>query len=177
MLVLPEYSKPYIIDTVHDPVVIKHNWMFSGPALDFMLTPISYLEETTAYISVKLRVNGTELWVPESWFVLIVDHETLQVDTVAMEDLAKRRYSAFSFSPSEANLRTLDLEIIDSSGRDAQPKVFAHPQIPKGMALVHPVGPSAPTRSGQVHQLCFVIGPHDLYKFLSGKVVGDILSY
>lgn len=177
MLVLPDYSRPYIIETVHDPVVIKHNWMFSGPMLDFMLTPITYLEETTAFTSVKLRVNGTELWVPESWYVLVTDPETLQVDTVAMEDLAKRQYLAFSFSPDEANLRTLDLEIIDASGRDAPPKVFAHPMIPKGTALCHPVGPSAPMRNGKIFQLCFVVGPHDLYKFLVGKVVGDILSY
>ena len=176
MLVLPEYNKPYIIDAVSSPLVIKHNWMFSAPALDFMLTKIDYLEETTAENSVKLRVNGSELWVPDSWYALIVDPETLQVDTVGTQDFAKRRYLAFSFSPEEANLRTLEVEIVDASGKDAPPMAFVHPMISKGMALIHPVGPS-PMKHGKSHQLSIVIGPHDLYKHLAGKVVGDILSW
>lgn len=175
MLVLPEYSKPYMIDSVNAPLVIKNNWIFSGPMLDFMLSPITYLEETTGE-AVKVRINGSEFWVPSTWYILVTDPETYQIDTVNIRDCAKKKHIAFSFAPDEMNLRTLDVTVIDAIGEDDPPMSLVHPMITKGTALVHPVGPSAPLL-GRIYQLSVVIGPHDLYKYLSNKVVGDILSY
>lgn len=171
MLVLPEYNHPYIIDSLTAPVVIKHNWIFNAPACDFMLNPIQYLEETTGAV-VKVRINGSEFWMPATWFILVTDKETYQVDTVSIQSCATTQHVAFSFSPDEHNLRTLDVMVLDY----AESMPLVHPVISKGSALVHPVGPSSET-FGKIHQLSVVIGPHDLYKYLANKVVGDILSY
>ncbi len=177
MQVLPDYSKPYIIDSLTAPVVIKHNWIFNAPACDFMLNPITYLEETTGG-AFKVRINGTEFWMPATWFILVTDTETYQIDTVSIQSCASKKHLAFSFSPDEMNLRTLDVMILDACDPDkgAEPMSFVHPMISKATALVHPVGPSN-ARFGKTHQLSVVVGPHDLYKYLTNKVVGDIFSY
>jgi hypothetical protein len=197
MQVLPDYNKPYIIDSLTAPVVIKHNWIFNAVLCDFMLNAITYLEETTGG-AVKVRINGAEFWVPSSWYILVTDAETYQIDTVSIQDCAKKRHIAFGFSPDESNLHTLEVQIIDAVS-DENPISLVHPMISKGTALVHPVGPAenrfimerrkianggeteTSIRLGasrlQEKHLSVVIGPHDLYKYLTSKVVGDIFSY
>lgn len=170
MLLLPEYNRPYSIDSLTDPVVVKHNWIFHGPTTDFMLAPLIYLEETTG-AAVKVRINNSEFWIPATWHILVTDRETYQIDTVCIQDCAKMKHIAFSFAPDEMKLRTLDVMIIDY----VEHIVLVHPMINKGTALVHPVGPS-PQAIGKQYQLSVVIGPHDLYKHLTNKVIGDIFS-
>lgn len=171
MLVLPDYGKPYMIDSLTAPVVIKHNWIFHGPTTDFMLSPITYLEETTG-AAVKVRINNSEFWIPATWLILVTDRETFQIDTVSIQSCASTKHIAFSFSPDEMKLRTLDIMIVDY----AEEMSLVHPMINKGTALVCPVGPTT-QGVGKPLQLSVVIGPHDLYKHLTDKVVGDIFSW
>ena len=171
MLVLPDFGRPYIIDSLTSPVVIKHHWIFNAPMTDFMLSPITYLEETTG-AAVKLRVNNAEFWVPSTWNILVTDRETYQLDTVNVAACAQTNHIAFSFSMDEMNLRTLDIAVIDY----VESISLVHPMVNKGTAMVHPVGPS-PIQHGKQLQLNVVIGPHDLYKHLQNKVVGDVMSW
>ena len=171
MQLLAEHGKPYLLDSLTAPVVIKYNWVFSGPMTDFVLTPITYLEETTG-AAVKVRINGTEFWVPATWYILVTDRETYQVDTVTIQSCATNHHIAFSFSPDEMKLRTLDVTVIDYVDDIS----LVHPMINKGTALVHPVGPS-PAGPGKEYQLSVIIGPHDLAKHLTNKVIGDLFSW
>lgn len=171
MLILPDYGRPYQIDSLTAPVVVKHNWIFHGPTTDFMLSPITYLEETTGAV-IKVRINNSEFWVPATWQILVTDRETYQIDTVALQSCASIKHLAFSFSPDEMKLRTLDVMVVDY----AESMALVHPMINKGTALVHPVGPS-PVSMGKTIQLSVAIGPHDLYKHLTNKVIGDIFSW
>lgn len=171
MQVLPDHNRPYVIDSLTAPVVIKYNWIFNATQCDFMLNQIQYLEETTGAV-VKVRINGTEFWMPSSWYILVTDAETYQVDTVSIQDCATKKHIAFSFSPDEMNLRTLDVMILDY----ADSMSLVHPMISKGTCMIHPVGPS-PERNGKSYQLSVIIGPHDLYKYLNNKVVGDLVSF
>ena len=172
MLILPDYGKPYIIDSLTAPVVIKYNWIFNAPTTDFMLSPITYLEETTG-ACVKVRINNSEFWVPATWFILVTDKETYQIDTVAITACATTKHIAFSFSPDEMNLRTLDIMVVDY----CESMSVVHPMISKGTGLVHPVGPAPKVGVQNEMHLSVVIGPHDLYKHLTNKVVGDIFSW
>lgn len=172
MLILPEYSKPYILDSLTAPVVIKYNWMFNAQLIDFMLTPITYLEETTG-AAVKVRINNSEFWVPATWYILVTDTETYQIDTVSITACASTNHIAFSFSPEEQNLRTLDIRVLDYCDSMS----LVHPMIAKGQAMVHPVGPAPWSKNGEEEHVSVVIGPHDLYKHIGGKVVGDIFSW
>ena len=170
MLLLTDFGKIYSIDTLTDPVVVKYNWVFNGPQLDFFTSPLLYLEETTG-AALKIRVNGSEFWVPATWYILVTDRETYQIDTVTIQSCATNNHLAFNFTPEELRLRTLDITVIDYSDHMA----LVHPMIAKGTALVHPVGPT--NASGKEIQLSIVIGPHDLYKYMNSKVVGDIFSW
>lgn len=169
MLILPDYCKPYALDSLTDPVVVKHNWMFHAPQVDFFLTPISYLEETSG-AATKVRINNSEFWIPSTWFILVVDLDTYQIDSVSINSCASTNYSAFSFSPSELTVRTLDVRVLDF----CDDMSLVHPMISKGYAMVHPVGPAPWAKGGQEEHISVVIGPHDLYKHLTNKVVGDI---
>lgn len=172
MLIFPEYSKPYIIDSLTAPVVAKYNWIFNAPLVDFMLNPITYLEETTG-ACVKVRINNSEFWVPAAWYILVTDKETYQIDTVSISSCASTSHVAFCFSPNETTLRTLDIMIVDYCDSLS----LVHPMITKGTALVHPVGPAPGGGINNENHLSVVIGPHDLYKHLTNKVVGDIFSW
>lgn len=169
MLILPEYNRPYLIDSLTAPVVVKHNWIFHAPSCDFALSPITYLEETTGP-AVRARINNYEFWIPTSWNILVTDTETYQLDTVGIESCASTRHIAFSFSPDEMKLRTLDILIVDF----CEEMAVIHPMINKATALVHPVGPS--NGPGKILPLSVVIGPHDLYKHIGDKVIGDVFS-
>jgi hypothetical protein len=171
MQILPDYNKPYLIDSLTAPVVVKHHWIFNAPITDFMLSPITYLEETTGAV-IKVRINNAEFWVPATWNILVTERETYQIDTVSIQSCASTKHLAFSFSPDEMKLRTLDIMVIDY----AEHMSLVHPMISKGNALVHPVGP-APVSNSKTIQLAVVIGPHDLYKYLADKVIGDIFSW
>jgi hypothetical protein len=171
MLVLPDFGRPYVLDSLTSPVVIKHHWVFKAPVTDFMLEKLEYLEETTG-ACIKVRINNSEFWVPATWNILVTDTETYQLDTVSIQACASTQHLAFSFSTDEMNLRTLPVKVIEY----AESMALVHPMINKGCALVHPVGP-APTFNGKQLQLSVVIGPHDLYKHLQGKVVGDVMSW
>ena len=172
MQILPDYSRPYLIDSLTAPVVVKHHWIFNALLTDFMLSPITYLEETTGAV-IKVRINNTEFWVPATWNILVTERETYQIDTVGIQSCASTKHLAFSFSPDEMKLRTLDIMVIDY----AESMALVHPMISKGSALVHPVGPAPILNNGKPIQLAVVIGPHDLYKHLNGKVIGDIFSW
>lgn len=167
MLVLADYGKPYVIDSLTAPVVIRHHWVFNAPMTDFLLNQITYLEETTG-AAVKLRINNTDFWVPSTWFILVTDQDTYQLDTISVQACASTKHIAFAFAPDEMNLRTLSVDVVDY----AENMSLVHPMINKGCALVHPVGPAQGV--GKQLQLSVIIGPHDLYKHLTNKVVGDI---
>ncbi len=171
MLILPDYGKPYIIDNLTDPVMVKHHWAFNAQLCDFVLAKITYLEETTGP-GIKIRANNYEFWVPSSWSVLVTDHETYQLDTVPVGNCASTQHFAYAFSPTEMNLRTLELKVIDYADKIA----VVHPMISKATALVHPVGPVSLPNSTQL-QLAIVIGPYDLHKHIGNKVVGDLFAY
>jgi hypothetical protein len=170
MLCLPDYNKPYIIDSLHNSIAIKHHWVFNAQICDFVLAPIMYLEETSG-AAVKVRINNSEFWIPATWNILVTDRETYQIDTVCIQQCATTSHIAFNFSPDEMKLRTLDVMVLDYVDNMA----LVHPMINKAQALVHPVGPS-PKGIGKEYQLNVVIGPHDLYKHLQNKVVGDIFE-
>lgn len=168
MLCLPDFNRPYLIESLTSPILIKHCWMFSGPLCDFLLSPLQYLEETTgpAY---KVRSNNFDFWIPSSWSVLATDRETYQLDTVDMQACATVVHEAVCFVPEEMKLTTSKIHIIDYVDEIN----IVHPMISRGMSLVHPIGPNL--NNPKVH-LSIVIGPNDLYKNLEGKLVGDLFS-
>lgn len=169
MQVLHDFQRPYVIESLSSPLMIKHCWMFSAPLCDYVMSPIVYLEETTGP-SVKIRVNNTEFWVPKSWYVLVTEKERFTLDTVQVHKCSTIPFDLVTFCPNEMKLRTLTARVIDY----AESMSLVHPMISKGTALCHPVGPAPTMVHGKELQLSIVIGPFDLEKHLREKVVGDL---
>lgn len=168
MIIYPDFCKPYLIDNLTGPVIPKYYWTFSGPMLDFCLSPISYLEETTGPV-VTLEVNGFKFDVPAHWNILITDTDTWQLDTIPITNCSNQKSSAYLMSTNEYTLRTADVKIVDYF----EMKVLVHPLVAKGHGLCHPAG--TVMSYGKEVDVMVTITPHDLYKFIGEKAVGDIL--
>lgn len=160
-----------MIDSLTSPVVAKYNWIFDALETDFRLQTITYLEETSGAV-LKLRINNSEFWVPATWKILITDRETYQLDTVGIQVCSGVHHVAFAFSPDENRLRTFDIMVVDYK----ESMQLAHPMINRATALVVPVGPVQINLNKQI-QACVVMGPHDLSKHLTNKVIGDVFSW
>ena len=144
------------------------NWIFSAHLLDFKLAPISYLEESSGPV-VKLVVNDMPFYIPASWNILIVDSETYQVDTVPVTACSNAECFAFGMSPTDSKLRKFKVTI-----EDFEPKMsLVHPMIQRATALCHPVG-TVKDRQSET-DVCIVVGPFDLHKWLNNKTIGDII--
>ena len=169
MIILNEINRNYIVDSLSAPIVLRHHWIFSGQALDFMLSEITYLEETLGP-TVTLSIEGSEVRVPGSWSVLIVDMETYTIDAVPVTACGAFEHQAFVFSPSDGKLITAPIRIIAW-----EPKgTCIYPAVEKANALVHAISPGI--SHGKVTPRGVIVGPTDLYRYISGKTVGDVLS-
>lgn len=168
MLIHTDFGKNYLIDNLTGPVVPKYYWTFSGPLLDFCLSSISYLEETTGP-TITLEINGFQFEAPSHWNILITDTETWQLDTVPLMNCSSQKTSAYLMATNEYTLRTAEVKVVDY----CENKVLVHPLVAKGHGLCHPVG--TVISRGKDIDVMVVITPHDLYKFIGDKAVGDIL--
>ncbi len=169
MQVLSEVSKPYIIESLSAPIGISHFWTFSGQQLDFKLEALEYLEETTGP-AIKIRAQNLDIVVPASWHIMAVDRETSVVDSLPVAQCATHDHNILLFSPDDGTPKLVKVAAIDFIKKAA---VF-HPMVPKGSAMVHPTGPEK--KHDRLYFYGIVIGPHDLYRWVGGKTLGDILT-
>lgn len=171
MIILSEVNRPYILDSLTQPLPqgSRFHWTFSGQQLDFTLTEISYLEETLGP-TMSLLIADTEVRVPGSWNILIVDRETYTIDAVPVTACASFAHEAFVFSPEDGKLITSPIRVI---GWDPKGSCI-YPAVEKANALVHAVSPGS--KHGTQTSRGVVIGPNDLWRYLGGRTVGDILT-
>jgi hypothetical protein len=168
MLFLSDLNKPHIVDSLNQPMVVKHHWVFSAHMLDFKLANISYLEESTGP-AIRLKINDFSFLVPATWNILVIDDDTYQVDTIPVTSCSNAKYHAFVMCPTDSKMRILEVSV-----DDFEPKAsLVHPQIQRATGICHPIG--TVQERGKAVDACVVIGPFDLHKWLNGKSVGDIL--
>lgn len=170
MMIFTDYNKPYIIETLTGPIVPSHYWVFSGEMVDFTLSPISYLEETTGPV-IEFMIEGFTFFLPTSWHIMIMDEETCQIDTVPVSSCARSNYTAFLFSPNDTKIRMGEIRVVDYHKN----MPLAHPMMEKGTMLCYPIGPEK-SNKGEDNILCINAGPYDLTaKFLGACTAADIL--
>lgn len=174
MLVLTSYNKPYLLENPNDPIVIKHFWGFSGSLFDFRLFPFTFLETTTGPVA-TLRINQFTFEVPcsidskQSWHIMIADPDTHQLDAIPILNIASQPCHTYLMSPTDSKIRLAEVELVDYSTAGS----LTHPSIPNGAALCHPAG--IDDTFGSDTQLTVIISPHDMSKFLNGKITGDLI--
>ncbi len=167
MLIYPDWNRPLILDSLNSPIVAQYFWAFSGSMQDYVLSPLTYLEETTGP-AIRLSVNELEFDVPISWFIMISDPNTYQIDTIPVSSCVNTQCHAIAMSPDDSRYRLLPIQVIDYIDNCS----CVHPMIQKGYGMQHPAG---------IHMLyekqvglTITMGPHDLYKYVSNLAVGDI---
>lgn len=166
MQILPDYNFPYLIDSVNGPVIPRHCWYFNAMEHDFQLGAIRWLEETAGQ-AVKVRINGLEFFVPASWHLLVVDDESQYVDMVPITQCSNSAFKAFLFHPLSNNYEMSEVTLLDLS----QSELCIHVDIPRGMAMCHPVGPRGKT---DMTYSC-LLSPQDLGKYLVGTTAKELL--
>jgi hypothetical protein len=170
MLIFTDYNKPLIIDSLDTPLVTRHHWVLSGSMKDFKLANIPYIEETRGP-SIEIMVEGFKFVVPASWNILVVDQETMILDTVPVANCSTGSHRVLLFASYDTKVRSADISIID-----LHPNFSCfHPMVGKGTMLCHPVGPET-RRDGVENILNVMIGPHDLYsKYIKDMSAAELM--
>lgn len=138
------------------------------------MRPIRLLEETTGP-TVKAQINGFSFLVPASWWILVVDEETKQVDTVQITAASSSSYQAFLMHPSvhDYSVSPIILEDLDPK------QSCVHVMIPKGSMTLHPVGPVTKTSSARKAQADLsyscLLSPQDLGKNMHGMTAMEVV--
>jgi len=168
MLICPDWNRPLIVESLTAPMVAKHFWTFSGPLLDYVLSPILYLEETTGPV-VTVRINDVEFDVPTSWFVMVCDDNTYQLDTVPIATCASHACFAATMSPDDSRVRRYEVIVVDFKAEG----VCVHPSMNKHHLMQHPIG--VVREAARTAVVTVSMGPHDLHKYLNGYSMGDLV--
>lgn len=171
MLILSETNRPYVIESLTQPLPqgARYHWVFSAPQLDFTLSEISYLEECTGP-TITLNVDGAEVKVPGGWSILVVDRETYTIDAIPVTACASFEHEAFIFSPDDGKLITIPIKV---SGWE-QKECCVYPAADKGTGIVHAISPGK--NGDKITARGVILCPTDLWRHIGGKTVGDILG-
>jgi hypothetical protein len=166
---LSEINRPHAIESLSTPLVMRHHWVFDAKLLDFTLVPIEYLEETTGP-TITLAVGGAPVRVPGGWSIVVVDRETYTVDAVPVTACAAFEHDALVFGPEDGKPSTAPARV---DGWEPRGTVVC-PAVDRGRTLVHAIGPAA-MHGRQVHR-GVLVGPHDVWRHIQGKTVGDLFG-
>lgn len=169
MIILNEINRPYILDSLTQPLPLRHHWVFNAQVLDFMLGEITYLEEIVGP-TVTLSVCDSEITLPCSWNVLVVDKETYTVDAIPVTACAAFEHEAFVFSPDDGKPMSSPIRALAW-----EPKgICIYPAVEKAHALVHAISPGV--SHGKSIPRGIIIGPNDMWRYINGKTIGDLLT-
>lgn len=163
MLIFDDNNTPTILDSIHGPTLTEHMWVLDLGALDFMLAPITMLEEVICP-SVKLKINQFEFVLPANWNILIYDKDTTQLDVVELSETAGREFTALVYGPKIARPSPAIISVTDYYIE----RKNIGPSLSKHQMLCHPIS--------QTEWVC--ISSSDSYnKYIKDNIVGDIIGY
>lgn len=175
ILILPDYNHPYLIDDVSGPVVPKFSWFYDVSLNDFVLRPITLLEETLGPI-VTVNINNSKFNVPASWNLLIVDEETKMVDTVPISQCSSSSYNALLMHPDTHDYHTSPVILLDLSLKE----ICTYAMIPRMHMMLHPCGKLSASnfsRNSKKVDLdyCCLLTPQDLGKHMINMTAMELI--
>jgi hypothetical protein len=172
MLILTEFKRAYILDNIAAPVVPKNLWVYNAQVNDFMYAPLKTLEEYTGP-TVTARINGMEMKMPASWYIVITESDTMVVDIVQFSSVSLGYYETLAISVEDLKFRLLPIEIIDYEQRGT----VVVPNLARATAALHPVGPMDDMLYQPKSPIYSVMVSHqDLYtRYINGKNVYEIV--
>lgn len=161
MLMFNEDNDTVRLDSLTQPMLSEYFWVLDLPELDFMLTPLLSLEQTTGP-ALELMIGNYSHIIPTTWNLLICDEDTLQVDVIQVSELAGREMTAFSYGPRISYPQLPAVTAINYYSA----ATMISPQLTKQQMLCHPINSSV--------WIC--ISPTDGYnRHLKNLVAGNLI--
>lgn len=160
MLIFDAESNPVIFDSLTGPIVPEHMWILDIGARDFMLAPITMIEETICPTMI-VSINGFRFPLPAFWNILIYDRDTSQLDVVDAASASGHDFTALVYGPKRP-YPTPGRIIVE----DYLPEYKnIGPALSKQQMLCHPISQTE----------WVSVGPADVYKHLRDIIVGDLM--
>lgn len=160
MLILNEHEQSVLLQDIKSPVPSNFFWSLNLEHMDFTLTPLEILTETTGG-AVKLECDGFSFWVPTNWSVLIYDPENSILDLCKAPDLALKDFEAVTHGANQKRITGTKISVIDVS-----PDVsIVAPLLNTPVMLCHPIA----------QDKWIVTTPNRVYnKFLKNMTIGEL---
>lgn len=181
MKIFPDYFRPYSIDSIYEPINVRHFWVYNAVQRDFFLRPITHLDEVESE-AFKIKIGqGEPFWVPLDWMILSTENDTYSLDVVPIKNCSSTQHFAVLFNPQLFRLETAPIEVLEYSAK----QFLCHPLVEKYEYLVHPSTREIrrTKKYTSVSNFSFndeeifhgvIIGRADISKYLKNAVVGDL---
>jgi len=129
--------------------------------MDYTLAPLLVFEEVVCP-TIVVKINGFRFELPASWYILVTDEDTLQLDVVLVEDLPGKEFRAMVYG--------MDMAMVELGKIVVDDYYVEHknvgPSLNKHQMLCHPISPKT----------WVTISSSDCYnKYLKNKAVGNII--
>jgi hypothetical protein len=134
MLILDENKKSILINSLYDPIVSNFMWVLDLNIMDFTLAPITMIEETVCPTK-TIEINGFQFKLPASWYMLVYDEVTTQLDSVSIADLTTNSFTALIYGPDATAAHSAKVKVIDYSAAEKN----VYPSFNRHLMLCHPV--------------------------------------
>ena len=167
MKILPEYDFEYEITSLNSPVIPEYAWFYDSKLNDFLMRPITMLEETVGP-TVTTKINNEIVKIPASWHILIVDDDTKTVDTVLITQCANSAFKAFAMHPRLNRYEPMSIQLLDIDYTGA----VVHLTIPKANHICHPIGKTFASKNMPMN---IIIGPQDIGKNMVNMSAQELL--
>ena len=113
MLYFGEDNRVHKIESIETVPDSKYFWVLNLKERDFMLKQLAVLETRVLPLVTVKTPSGITFDLPASWYVLIVDLDTTQIDVVRLSMIGGKLYDIFTFGPDMLKPTTSHLQIID----------------------------------------------------------------
>lgn len=161
MLILDENNKTILIDSIYNPIVSSSMWVLDFNIMDYTLTPINMLEETVCPTS-TVEINGFRFKIPTSWYMLVYDDTTTQLDSVSVADLTSNNFHIFVYGVNATNAEAAKVRVVDYQLSEKN----VYPAFNRHLMLCHPI---------QGDKWVNISFSDSYNRFLRGKDVSDII--
>lgn len=160
MIILDENEEAVYLHDIKAPVVVDYFWTLNLSMMDFTLSSLDVLIETTGP-ALKLRANNFNFWVPASWYILIYDLDNSILDICTINELSWKSFSAVTYGNNQLMISATNLSVTDYN----PDKVIVSPALNNDQMLCHPITPTK----------WISVTPNNVYnKFLKNKTIGDL---
>ena len=138
----------------------EYVWIFDTKARDFMLSKLNAVIKHTVPI-IHIYYNGSIIRLPTSWYVVVYDSDTSEIDVIPVTALMGRRFDLLGLTPDSYKPVAIPATAINYNTRA---EFFTPSLLPEQMACIA-------TNSN----LWICAGPNEqCTNYLKQTVVGDL---